>query len=175
MNWLCKYIVILQTIVRMVLRGSAGWLTPKSMYIYCREEMGGGWGFFTHIEPTVTDPSRIVPCQYHCWGMPGRQAGSPIAVYARVQCREPKTGQKKVQFYCEDDWLWPSCYYLSTVWLTPTETRILYILYIYTYIYTYIIYTIYIHIHIYIYIHIYILYYTYYTKKRKKKNVHKKR
>ena len=30
--------------------------------------------------------------------MPGRQAGSPIAVYAGVQCREPKTGQKKVQF-----------------------------------------------------------------------------
>ena len=30
-----------------------------------------------------------------------------------VQCREPKTGQEKVQFYCKDDWLWPSCYYLS--------------------------------------------------------------
>ena len=28
--------------------------------------------------------------------MPGRRAGSPIAVYARVQ---PKTGQEKVKFY----------------------------------------------------------------------------
>ena len=63
----------------------------------------------------IIDPCRTVPCQYHCWGMPGRQAGSPIAVYARVQCREPKTGQKKVQFCCEDDWLWPSCYYLSMI------------------------------------------------------------
>ena len=26
-------------------------------------------------------------------------------VYARVQYRETKTGQQKVQFYCEDDWL----------------------------------------------------------------------
>ena len=39
--------------------------------------------------------------------MPGRRAGSPIAVYVQVQCREPKTGQEKVQFYCKDDWLWP--------------------------------------------------------------------
>ena len=37
--------------------------------------------------------------------MPGRRARSPIAVYARVQCREPKTGQEKVQFCCEDDLL----------------------------------------------------------------------
>ena len=65
------------------------------------------------LKLNLTDPCRIVPCQYHCLGMPGRQAGSPIAVCARVQCREPKTGQKKVQFCCEDDWLWPSCYYLS--------------------------------------------------------------
>ena len=45
--------------------------------------------------------------------MPGRRAGSPFAVYARVQCREPKTGQEKVQFYCEDDLLFLSSYYLS--------------------------------------------------------------
>ena len=41
------------------------------------------------------------------------QAGSPVAVCARVRRREPKTGQKKVKFYCKDDWLCPSCYYLS--------------------------------------------------------------
>ena len=29
--------------------------------------------------------------------MLGRRAGSPVAVYARVQCQEPKTGQQKVQ------------------------------------------------------------------------------
>ena len=45
--------------------------------------------------------------------MPGRRAGSPIAVYSQVQCREPKTGQEKVQFYCEDDSLFLSSYYLS--------------------------------------------------------------
>ena len=43
--------------------------------------------------------------------MLGRRAGSPFAVYVivQVQCREPKTGQEKVHFYCEDD----SSYYLS--------------------------------------------------------------
>ena len=45
--------------------------------------------------------------------MPGRRAGSPIAVYAGVQCQEPKTGQEKVQFYCEEDLLFLSSYYLS--------------------------------------------------------------
>ena len=35
--------------------------------------------------------------------MPGRQAGSPIAMYMQVQWREPKTGQQKVQLYCEDE------------------------------------------------------------------------
>ena len=35
--------------------------------------------------------------------MPGRRAGSPIAVHAQVQCREPKTGEQNVQLYCEDD------------------------------------------------------------------------
>ena len=46
---------------------------------------GVGGRFFTKIEPTVTDPCRTV--------------------YALVQCREPKTGQNKGQFYCKDDWL----------------------------------------------------------------------
>ena len=36
-----------------------------------------------------------------------------IAAYEQVQCREPKTGQKKVQFYCEDDSYFLSSYYLS--------------------------------------------------------------
>ena len=36
-------------------------------------------------------------------------------VYARVQCGEPKTGQLKVQFYCEYDSLFLSSYYLSMV------------------------------------------------------------
>ena len=55
----------------------------------------------SQIEPNWPLPS--VACQHHCKGMLGRQAGSPIAVYAQVQCREPKTGQQKVHFYCEDD------------------------------------------------------------------------
>ena len=83
-----------------------------------RGEKGGGRRFFSQIEPTVTNPCRTVPCEYHCWGMPGRRAGSPIAEYARVQCWEPKTGQQKVRFYCEDDSLCRSCfiiYLCSTV------------------------------------------------------------
>ena len=52
--------------------------------------------------------------------MPSRRAGSPIAVYARVQCREPKTGQEKVQFYCKDDSLFLSFYYLSMMYSYST-------------------------------------------------------
>ena len=33
-----------------------------------------------------------------------------------VQCREPKTGQEKVQLYCKDDSLFLSSYYLSMVY-----------------------------------------------------------
>ena len=38
--------------------------------------------------------------RYRGGGMPDRRVGSPVTVYAqvRVQCREPKTGQQKVQF-----------------------------------------------------------------------------
>ena len=61
--------------------------------------------------------------------MPGRRAGSPVSVYARVHCWEPKTGQNKVQFYCKDDWLWPSCYYLSMYGRRPLYLYIQYLLY----------------------------------------------
>ena len=45
----------------------------------------------------------------------------PIAVYAQVQCREPKTVQEKVQFYCEDNSLFLSSYYLSMVNIQYTD------------------------------------------------------
>ena len=45
-------------------------------------------------------------------------------VYVRVQCWEPKTGQEKVQFYCEDDSIFLSPYYLSML-----STQNLYSLY----------------------------------------------
>ena len=45
--------------------------------------------------------------------MPGQWAGPPIAVYAQVHCREPKTGQQKVELYCEDDLPCQSGYNLS--------------------------------------------------------------
>ena len=82
-----------------------------------REETGRGPGFFPQIEPNH-DPCRrrTVPCQFHGWGMPGRWAGSSIAVYARVKCWEAKTGQEKVPFYilyCKEDSLFRSSYYLS--------------------------------------------------------------
>ena len=73
-------------------------------YVHLERKREGGWCFFTQIEPNWPLPyRRTVPCQYNGWGMPCWRAGSPIAVYAREQCREPKTGQKKVQFYCKDD------------------------------------------------------------------------
>ena len=78
-----------------------------------QQEMKGVGGDATSVKLNLTDPCCILPCQYHGCGMQGRRAGSPIAVYARVQCREPKTGQQKVQFYCEDDILFLSSYYLS--------------------------------------------------------------
>ena len=75
-----------------------------------KEKVGGD---SSSLKVSLTDACRTVPCQYNGWGMPGRWAGSPIAVYTRVQCREPKTEQEKVQFYCEDDSLFLSFYYLS--------------------------------------------------------------
>ena len=44
--------------------------------------------------------------------MLSRQTGSTFAVYAQVQCREPKTGQEKVHFSSEDDLLFISSYYI---------------------------------------------------------------
>ena len=35
--------------------------------------------------------------------MLGQRAGSTVLVYAQVQGREPKAGQQKVQYYCEDE------------------------------------------------------------------------
>ena len=55
--------------------------------------------------------------------MSGWQAGSPIAVYVRVQCREPKTGQEKILFYCEDDSLFLSSHYLSMAYSIATPDK----------------------------------------------------
>ena len=76
-----------------------------------REEKGWGQRFFHQIEP-ITDPCRTA---YSNVPVPrlrdaaGRKAGSPIAVYARVHCQEPKIGQEKVQFY----FTFLSSYFLS--------------------------------------------------------------
>ena len=47
--------------------------------------------------------------------MLGRRAGSTVSVYAQVHCREPKTGQQKVQLHCEDEIHWRSGYSLSMI------------------------------------------------------------
>ena len=47
---------------------------------------------------------------YRGWGMAGRRAGSSVAVYAQVQCQEPKIGQQKVQISSEDETLCPSVF-----------------------------------------------------------------
>ena len=65
-----------------------------------------GGGGSSSFELNLTDPCRT-------WGMLGRRAGSTVSVYAQVQCREPKTGQQKVQLYCEDEIHWRSGYSLS--------------------------------------------------------------
>ena len=75
---------------------------------YSKKGKGRGRHFLHQI-----DPCRTVPCQYHAWGMPGRRAGSPIAVYAWVKCRKPKTGPQKAQFYCIDEIHCRSGYNLS--------------------------------------------------------------
>ena len=43
---------------------------------------------------------------YRGWGMPGRRAGSPVAVYAWVQCREPKGSTlKKDETLCSSGYI----------------------------------------------------------------------
>ena len=66
-----------------------------------RGEMGGGRLFF-HVKLNLTDPCCTIRASTTVEGCHQR-AGSPIAVYAQVQCREPKTGQEKVQFYRKDN------------------------------------------------------------------------
>ena len=75
--------------------------------------------FFHQIEPNWPLPYSSVPVPLFK-GSQTQRAGSPIAVYAQVQCQEPKTGQQKVQFYCEDDLLFWSSYYLSMLWAYST-------------------------------------------------------
>ena len=45
--------------------------------------------------------------------MLGQRARSTVSVYAQEHCREPKTGQQKVPFYCEDEIYCRSGYSLS--------------------------------------------------------------
>ena len=72
-------------------------LSTRQRVCTSKGEKGRGWYLF-HVKLNLADPCRTIPCQYHLWGMLGRQAGSTVSVYAQVQCREPKTGQQKVQF-----------------------------------------------------------------------------
>ena len=88
------------------------YVSPKE-YVHLKGKCEGATLLPCQIEPNW--PLLNHPCQYDGWGMPGRRAVSPVSVYAWAHCREPKTGQQKVQFYCKDDFLWPSCYYLSMV------------------------------------------------------------
>ena len=68
-----------------------------------RKEKAGSRLVFSLIEPNW--PLQYVQyyAKYKGWGMTDQRAGLPIAVDAQVQCQEPKTGQQKVQFFCEDD------------------------------------------------------------------------
>ena len=63
--------------------------------------------------------------QYHAsTTVEGSQAGGLghllQNMHARVQCQKPKTGQEKVQLYCEDDSLFLSFYYLSIMYSYST-------------------------------------------------------
>ena len=66
-----------------------------------RGEMGGGRLFF-HVKLNLIDPCRTIRASTTVEGC-HQMAGSPIAVYGQVQCREAKTGQEKVPLYCKDD------------------------------------------------------------------------
>ena len=85
------------------------WVYLNHRISTARRERGGGGS--SSFELNLTDPCRT-------WGMLGWRAGSTVSVYAQVQCREPKTGQQKVQFYFEDEIYCRSGYSLST---TPTQ------------------------------------------------------
>ena len=74
--------------------------------ISIQQEGKRGGGGSSSLKLNLTDP-------YRTWGMLGRRAGSTVSIYAQVQCREPKTGQQKVQFYFEDEIHWQSGYSLS--------------------------------------------------------------
>ena len=66
-----------------------------------------GGGGSSSLKLNLTDPCRT-------WGMPGRWAVSTVSVCAStVQCRELKTGQQRVHFYCEDEIHCRSGYSLS--------------------------------------------------------------
>ena len=78
-----------------------------------RELKGRGRHFFTQIDPNWPLPYSAVPVPLLGDTRPAGWA--PFAVYAQVQCREPKTLQEKVQFCCEDDKLFLSSYYFSMV------------------------------------------------------------
>ena len=77
-----------------------------SMDCDCKKEKGEGGGS-SSLKLNLTDPCRT-------WGMPGRRAVSTVSVCAStVQCRELKTGQQRVHFYCEDEIHCRSGYSLS--------------------------------------------------------------
>ena len=57
--------------------------------------------------------------------MLGLRVGSTVAEYAQVQYQEPKTGQQKVQFYCEDEIYCQSGYSLSMVSVIENRTATL--------------------------------------------------
>ena len=42
-------------------------------------------------------------------------------MWASIHCREPKTGQQRVQLYLEDDSLCPSCYIIFLWWETTSS------------------------------------------------------
>ena len=85
-----------------------------------REEKGWGQCFFRQIEPIWPLPYSTVPVPRLRDARPMGWVTYWIAVYAWVQRRDPKTGQEKVQFYCKDNSLFLSSYYLSVVYVHCT-------------------------------------------------------
>ena len=104
----CIYLIfklfIFQFLVSVVDRDTVGHRVSTS-----REEKGGK-GDASSLKLNLTDPCHTVLCQYHCLGMLGRQAGSTVLVYARVQCLRAQNRAAKGSILKEDEILCQSCY-----------------------------------------------------------------
>ena len=57
-----------------------------------------GRGVTSSHKLNLTDPCRIVPCRYHCWGMPGQRLGHLLQYMRKYNAESPKQGNKRFNY-----------------------------------------------------------------------------